>query len=73
MSSWTHERARVASLTRSRTADDPDLLEARRNLHAARLEDYIHRTLAASPPLTSTQRARLRDILRGGGAHGDAA
>jgi hypothetical protein len=35
-----------------------------RNLHAARLEDYIEKTLAAAPPLTAEQRARLAELLR---------
>jgi hypothetical protein len=30
--SWTAKRARVASLSRSRTADDPDLVQARERL-----------------------------------------
>lgn len=34
---WTHYRARIASLTRSRLPDDPDLVEARRLLALARL------------------------------------
>ena len=34
--SWTSERARIASLTRSRQPDDPELLQARSNLVAAR-------------------------------------
>jgi hypothetical protein len=63
--SWTHERARVASLTRSRPADDPDLLTARRNLAAARLEDHIRRVVDAAPPLAPEQRERLAVLLRG--------
>lgn len=35
--SWTAERARYASLSRSRTADDPELVDALRNMKAARL------------------------------------
>jgi hypothetical protein len=62
--SWTIERARVASLTRSRTPDDPELIEARRNMRAARLEDVIRRTVAAAPPLTPEQRDRLAVLLR---------
>jgi hypothetical protein len=62
--SWTQERARVASLTRSRSADDPDLLDARRALAAARLADYITRTVAAAPPLTDAQRSQLALLLR---------
>lgn len=63
MSTWTHERARVASLTRSRTADDPDLVEARRNLRTARLEDYIRRVVDEAPPLSTEQRERLAALL----------
>lgn len=68
MSSWTVERARLASLSRSRTSDDPDLVNARRNLRAARLEDYISRVVAEAPPLTAEQRDRLAVLLRGGAA-----
>lgn len=62
---WTHQRARVASLTRSRTADDPDLLDARRNLAAERLAVVIERTVSAAPPLTDDQRSRLALLLGG--------
>jgi len=41
MSAWTIERARVASLTRSRKPDDPELVEARRRLRVARLADQV--------------------------------
>jgi hypothetical protein len=63
--SWTSERARVASLTRSRAPDDPDLLAARRNLRAARAEDYVRKLVAAAPPLSIEQRDRLAVLLRG--------
>jgi hypothetical protein len=66
--SWTAERARVASLSRSRTPDDPDLIAARDNLKAARLEVYIAKVVAAAPPLTPAQRDRLALLLRGGDA-----
>jgi len=66
MSTWTSERARVASLTRSRSADDPDLIEARRNLRAERLALYITRVVDSAPPLTPAQRDRLALLLRGG-------
>ena len=58
-----HERARIASLTRSRRPDDPDLIEARRNLRAIRIEEYVRRTLADAPPLTDQQRARIAGLL----------
>ncbi len=65
MSTWTHERARVASLSRSRTPDDPDLVAARRDLRAARAEDYIRKLVDAAPPLSDDQRDRLALLLRG--------
>ena len=68
MSTWTSERARVASLTRSRTPDDPDLIEARRNLRAERLALYITRVVDAAPPLSPTQLDKLALLLRGGEA-----
>ena len=66
--SWTTERARVASLCRSRTPDDPVLLDARRDLRAARAEDYIKRLVDGAPALTTEQRDRLAVLLRGGDA-----
>lgn len=64
---WTSERARYASLTRSRPADDPDLLNARRDLRCERLAKHIAETVAAAPPLTGAQRDRLAILLRDGG------
>jgi hypothetical protein len=68
--SFTSERARVASLTRSRTPDDPELVDARRNMRAERLADHIRRTVDAAPPLTAEQRDRLALLLRGGAPPG---
>ena len=65
--SWTHERAKVASLTRSRPADDPELVEARQNLRETRLAMHIARVVNEAPPLRPEQRDRLTAILRGGG------
>ncbi|MGP5639493.1 hypothetical protein ACTXPS_08625 [Brachybacterium tyrofermentans] len=70
MSDWTHHRARVASLSRIRPADDPELIQARRDLKAARLEDYVSRTLATAPPLTDEQRAHVVRLLRPVAANG---
>lgn len=61
--SWTSERARYASLSRSRPADDPDLLAARRDLRAERAAEYIKNLVDAAPPLTAEQRARLAALL----------
>jgi hypothetical protein len=64
--SWTSERARIASLSRSRTADDPTLLEARRNFRAERLAAHVTKVVAQAPPLTPAQRDRIAALLRGG-------
>lgn len=63
--SWTEHRARVASLTRSRASDDPDLLNARRALKEERLAEYIRELVDTAPPLTTVQRDRLAVLLRG--------
>lgn len=63
--SWTNDRARVASLSRSRAADDPELLQARRNLREAKLAEHIAKAVAEAPPLTDEQRDRLATLLRG--------
>ncbi len=64
--SITHERARVASLSRSRADDDPDLITARINLRAEKLAAHVAKVVAAAPPLTSAQRNRIAALLRGG-------
>lgn len=66
MSTWTSERARVASLTRSRKSDDPDLITARRNLRAARIRDWVEDELSKTPPLTADQCADLARLFEGG-------
>lgn len=64
MSTWTHHRARHAGLRRTRPADDPDVVDAKRDLAAARLEEHVRRIVAAAPPLTPAQRDRIAGILR---------
>lgn len=71
--SWTHERAKIAALSRcvaagERKADDPELAAARRNLRALRLEDHVTRVLAEAPPLTQEQLERIAALLRVGAA-----
>jgi len=66
MSTWTHERAKVASLTRSRKADDPELISARQRLAADRLAEHVAKVVAKAPPLTPAQRDRIAALLRGG-------
>lgn len=67
MSSWTAERARVAGLSRDRKPTDPLLINARRDLRAARLEDYVSRVVSEAPPLTAEQLDRVAVLLRPGG------
>lgn len=64
--SWTKARARVAALSRSRTPDDPELINARRDLKAARLEDQIRATLADDPAPSDEQRDHLAALIRQG-------
>lgn len=60
-------RGRIAGLSRVRPTNDPELVDARRDLTAVRLQDHITETLAAAPPLTDDQRARLAGLFAGGG------
>ena len=69
--SWTRDRATVASLSRVRPSNDPQLIEARQNLKAAKLEEYVARVVATAPPLTDEQASRIASMLRPYG--GDAA
>jgi hypothetical protein len=59
-----HHRARVAALSRDRRPDDPDLLDARRDLHAERLAERVAQVVAELPPLTVEQRERIATLLR---------
>jgi hypothetical protein len=70
---WTSHRARVASLTRSRRPDDPDLIDARRDLAAERLADHVRRVVDTAPPLTDEQRNRIAALLRDTSGGGQAA
>jgi hypothetical protein len=53
------ESARLAILTRYKGAGSPEVEEVRRNLAAAKLEQYIGRVVSAAPPLTNAQRDRV--------------
>ena len=57
-------RARKAGL-HARPADDPDLIDARRDLAAAKIEAYIERIVAEAPPLGDEARLRLAELFRG--------
>lgn len=62
--SWTSERARVAVLTRDHGPDSPLVADARRDLRAARLADYVERVVSIAPPLTDEQRDRVAALLK---------
>ena len=58
-------RARVASLSRSRKATDPDLVQARTDLAASKAVAHVARILEAAPPLTDAQRTRIAGLIGG--------
>ncbi len=67
-------RSRLAAHSRYRPEDTETADSLRRDLRAARAEDYIKKLVAEAPPLSETQRDRLALLLRGGtSAHGEAA
>lgn len=70
---WRAERARIAALTRSRPSDDPDLIEARRRMRAARAAVALHQAIAAEPPFTVDERRQLAAIALGEEVAADVA
>lgn len=65
---WKQKRARIARLSQDHAPDHPDLVEARRELKAQRLEEHIAQVVSTAPKLTVAQRDRIAAILRGGDA-----
>jgi hypothetical protein len=63
----TSASQRLNALQRHRSADDPAVTEARRNLHAAKLEEHIRKVVDSAPALSADQRNRLALLLRGSG------
>jgi hypothetical protein len=66
--SVAHHKSRVAALTRAvrngeRSAQDPELDDARACLATANIEAYIAKQLAKAPPLTDSQRNALAELL----------
>lgn len=57
-------RSKLALAVRNH-APESTIVEARRDLAAAKLEQYIVDTVAAAPPLNEAQRDRLAALLRG--------
>lgn len=65
-------RARLASLTNRRGPDDPDLIAARQDHYAAKIEELI----SSAPPLREKDAERIRALLSlssNENAAGDAA
>lgn len=60
-------RGKVAGLVSRRPADDPAIAEARRDLRAAVLADYVKTTVDALPPLTAEQLDKVAVLLRPSG------
>ena len=56
-------RGVVGSLTRSRPADDPELLAARLRMAEESLVDAIAKALKKAPPLTRAVRERINALL----------
>lgn len=73
--SWTKARSCLANTVEADPTNVDAIADARRELKAARLADYITRVVDEAPPLTGEQRNRLALLLRGtpnGGAGGRA-
>jgi hypothetical protein len=64
-------RGRIGGLIRDRQPDDPELIEAQRQMAVLSLERHISAVLTKSPALTEEQFQRLRDLLRSDGLHGN--
>lgn len=58
-----HYRAKLASFSRSRSEDDPELLETKQALAQAKLTSDIERLVANAPALTTAQAFKLRSLL----------
>ena len=63
-SSILSARGTIAALSRSRSANDPELLDARRSLAGLNLERYIAKVVSEAPELTPAQRDRIAALLR---------
>lgn len=66
-------KARSLKAVAHRRGDQAAILEAGRELAAAKLEVYIQRTIESAPPLTPEQRDRLAGLLRPASSAGSGA
>lgn len=67
MSATNHYKAKVGALSRSRSAEDPELLSARRELKTITLSEHVAKVVNSWPPLTPEQLDRVAVLLRPGG------
>ncbi len=56
---------RYSQLKRKFPADDPRVLDARRDLVTARLIEHVKQLMASTPPLTGEQVEAVATVLRG--------
>jgi len=68
LSDIRHFSGRVAALSRSRPTDDPEFVDAQRDLAAAKLERAVRNALDSAPSLTDAQAQRIAALLLTGGA-----
>ncbi len=59
-------RNRYGGVKRQHPHDEQRLEDARRELAAAKIEQYIDKVLSTAPPLTDSQRQTIVGLLRGG-------
>lgn len=56
-------RARLARASKKHSDPDPEVLAARQNLAAAKLQQYIESVVDKAPPLSPEQRSTLVALL----------
>ncbi|WP_293311314.1 hypothetical protein [Mycolicibacterium sp.] len=61
-----HYRAKIAAKSRVLAPDDPELLDAKRDLAAAKLAEHVAKVVGDWPTLTEDQLNRVAGMLRGG-------
>lgn len=59
-----HTRSRLGVAARRGNSDE--ITDAKRDHAAARIEQFVEKTVAAAPPLSPDQTDRIVTILRGG-------
>jgi hypothetical protein len=59
----SHQRARIAALSRDREPDDPEILDARQKLRAEKLAAHVKAVVDQAPALTDAQLHRIAGLL----------